>query len=104
MGKYVRDKSNEGIRPNFHNGEKRWVCQCGEHFFDGVLALLHLLDGHEVFLEVYSMGVWTLRDSLQDVFLNSLRAKGESIEDFTVRMEKLADNMEDALEAEHLVG
>lgn len=82
-------------RPRFRNGEKRFACECGQHFYDGQIALAHALNGHDTVLEVYSMGRWVFRGgSVMDMLLNDMRKRGENIEDFIYRLEKLGDKME----------
>lgn len=100
MGKYSINKGERLGRPNFHNGERRFACECGQHFYDGQIALAHALNGHDTVLEVFQMGRWVFRGgSVIDLLINDMRKRGENVEDFVSRIEKLADRMASEAEA-----
>ena len=76
-------------------GERRFACECGEHFKDPYLVVMHTFSGHEAVAERYEGGVWHFDPTpISDVIVEKLRLRGESIADFTRRLQARADELE----------
>lgn len=78
-------------------GDRRFACQCGGHFFDGNVAMAHTLMGHETVLERYSNGDWRYHPQPIAEYLVEMlepRLGGEGMEDYVLRLEKMAANAE----------
>lgn len=78
-------------------GERRFVCECGARFKDGGHAVEHSFHGHEVVIERFSGGQWvfdSVRKPVMQMIIDRLRAKGESLEDFTKRLMARLDELE----------
>ena len=91
----VREKG-----PKF--GDLRFLCECGDNFTDGGLALQHAFSGHQVVREKFASGRWSFssRVPIMEYVVERLRARGESVSGFIRRLNERMDavNKEDEVQ------
>lgn len=87
-------------------GDRRFACQCGKRFQDGMLALEHCIAGHKTVLERYSLGNWNYHPEPVSTYLVESLAKrlpGENMEMFVSRIERLSDTAEKSMNREDVL-
>ena len=85
-------------------GNVRFICECGERFPEGGMAVMHALEGHEVVRERYSLGQWYFHDtvnghSVAEMIWNVCKAEGEDPQAFLERIQGLIVKKEEELAA-----
>jgi len=68
-------------------GDRRFACECGARYVEGSTALAHAFEGHEVVREVFH-GRWDFagRVPVMQYLIDRLRLRGESLDDFLMRI------------------
>lgn len=76
-------------------GDSRFACSCGAKVYQSHLAIMHAFSGHETVIETFRGGRWVFdREDLMAQAIRSLRKPGESMPDFTRRIQARLGELE----------
>ena len=86
------------------SGDVRFICECGQTFKEGGVAIMHTFEGHEVVRERFSIGDWYYHDTLNgrsvaEMIWNRLKADGEDPQAFLERIKGIVAERETEMQA-----